>query len=65
MRTNGALISFSNPDNATTTVPTWSQRYTAFIKTVRLCSAVSVYDQAVFAIKCLQRSVQLAFVTQC
>ena len=47
VRANGALVSFSNPDNATTTVPTWSQRYTAFIKTVRLCLAVSVYDQAV------------------
>ena len=39
---NGAFVSFSNPNNATTTVPTWSQRYTAFIKTARTCLAASV-----------------------
>lgn len=36
---NGAFVSFSNPNNASTTVPTWLQRYTAFIKTARTCFA--------------------------
>lgn len=34
---NGAFVGFANPNNATTTVPTWNQRYTAFIQTVRIC----------------------------